>query len=135
MSRWIKRTVIGSAIIIVTLAFAAGGLYWFLRSGCKDSKKEIVFSPDGAWKAVAYHRDCGVFGDSSAVYVAPTGRWWPRSSDYVFGSDGHVYLSMLWTDARHLTIVHDRGLSTDDVTYMNKREEIGTVRIAYKELR
>jgi hypothetical protein len=135
VNRWIKRAVIGGAIILAIIMVAVGGLYWFLRSGCKDSKKEVVFSPDGAWKAVAYHRDCGVFGDSSAVYVAPSGRWWPRSSDYVFGSDGHVYLSISWTDAHHLTIVHDRGLATDDVTSINKREEIGPVKIAYKELR
>jgi hypothetical protein len=133
MSRWVKRTLIGIAIVMLTVLLGIGGLY-LLLPGCKDSKKEVAVSPDGAWKAVSYYRDCGVFADGSAVYVVPVRRWWVRRSDYVFGADGPVYLSMSWTDSTHLRIIHDRGFAPNTVSLVNKQEQIGPIRIAYTEL-
>jgi hypothetical protein len=135
MNRWIKRALFGVSIAAFVLLLGVGSLYWLLRSGCKDTKEQVTISPDGAWKAVAYDRSCGVFTAGSSVYVIPVRRWWPRRSDYVFASEGPVYLSLEWTDSRHLRIFHDRGFAPGHADIITKREEHDSVKIAYTELR
>ncbi len=129
-----KRALIWTAVVVLVVGLGITGLYLFLRSGCKDAQKQAVLSPDGAWEAGSYYRDCGVFADGTAVYVAPARRWWVRRSDYVFGAAGLVYVSMSWTDPKHLRIFHDRGFAPATVAIVNKQEQIGPIAIEYTEL-
>lgn len=128
-------------LAVVTVAMLAmNRVQDALRSACVNTIVESVPSPDDAWTAVLFERNCGATTSfTSQVSVLRSGRALPDSAGNAFvamrgdtaGTTpwGGPLVSIRWAGSRELEISHDPTAHT-----MSSSRRVGDVQVQLREI-
>ena len=110
LAHFAKAVLISIATLLSAAVALAIWFVWFGDSGCANTEKQRLPSPDGRREVVIFERDCGATTDySTQVAVLARGAALPNRPANAFIYGHRMPLRVRWDGPQALTVAYPPG--------------------------